>query len=323
MHTTKMNEATMMDLLGASSAIAAAARAGIVTALLARGATTPELAKDLSLDPRALGLVLGVLKAYGFLESAGDRWSATDAFREVAARVPGGNEMTFGLWSHVPDFLRTGTPFLRMDRAPEEREQAYRDVVGRLGAMFAASAKELAAKIPGHPKRILDVGCGSGIWSLSIASRVEASRVTGLDFPAVLQSFRTKAKELGLADRIDFIEGDVHSVDVPKRAFDLVVVANVLRLETPERAKRIVDRIAPAVAEGGALLVIDALGEGTPEKERARAIYALHLGMRTEQGSVHAPQTIRGWLAEAGLARIEAIDVATNPGAVGALLARV
>jgi ubiquinone/menaquinone biosynthesis C-methylase UbiE len=194
--------------------------------------------------------------------------------------------------------------------------------VGRLGAMFAASAKELAGRVPASAKRILDVGCGSGIWSLSIAARSSDARVTGLDFPAVLQSFRAKAKELELTDRIDVIEGDVHAVDAPKGAFDLVVVANVLRLETPDRAKRILERIAPAVAEGGALLVIDALGEGTPEKERARSIYALHLGMRTEQGSVHAPSTIRGWLASVGLGRVESIDVATNPGAVGALLAR-
>jgi hypothetical protein len=113
----------------------------------------------------------------------------------------------------------------------------------------------------------------------------------------------------------------MHEVAVPASAYDLVVIANVLRLETPTRAAALVARLAPAVAPGGHILVVDALAGGTPDRERARALYAMHLGMRTQAGQVHRPETIAGWLSAAGLPAAEPVEVGAGVGALGGLLA--
>jgi hypothetical protein len=100
-----------------------------------------------------------------------------------------------------------------------------------------------------------------------------------------------------------------------------VVVANVLRIEAPDRARAIVHRAATAIEPGGKLLIVDALGGGTPARERARTIYGLHLGMRTEHGRVYTRAEINGWISETGLAEQRAIDLDTAEGAVGIILA--
>jgi cyclopropane fatty-acyl-phospholipid synthase-like methyltransferase len=305
------------DLLGFTAAMSAASSTGLLVQLVdGPPRTVDEHAKELSINPRATGLVLDVLVAFGLAARDGDRVGASTELRELA-NTPTGSARTVTMWAHVPEFLRNGAPFLRMDAA---REQAYSTVVQALGKMFGEAATELASKLDLRSKKILDIGCGSGVWSLAFAQRDPAVRVTGHDLPAVLESFTARATELGLADRIALLPGDVHQTTIP-RAFDLVIVANVLRIESPDRARAIVSRAAAAVEPGGQLLIIDALAGGTPEKERARAVYGLHLGMRTDHGRVYSRAEINGWIAEHGLREQRAIDLDLGPGALGAIIA--
>jgi 2-polyprenyl-3-methyl-5-hydroxy-6-metoxy-1,4-benzoquinol methylase len=308
------------DFMGFTAAVSAASTTGLLTQLVEGPARTPaELAAAANTNPRATALILDVLVAYELLARTGDQVVATPELRRIA-ETPGGAARTLAMWAHTPAFLASGTPFVRMDDA---REASYASVVLGLGKLFAPSAKALAAKLDVAPKRILDIGCGSGIWSLAFADQHPAAHVTGHDLPAVLESFRSLATDRKLADRIALIPGDVHQTTLP-RAFDLVIVANVLRIESPERAREIVRRAVAAIEPGGALLIIDALAGGTPALEQARSVYALHLGMRTEHGRVYSRDQISAWITEAGLTRLQHLDVdlETMPGAVGAILAR-
>ncbi len=161
------------------------------------------------------------------------------------------------------------------------------------------------------------------MWSLQLAARFSAATVTGQDLPKVLEeSFLPRAAAEGLSERVRTLPGDMQTVALPAAQYDLIVVANVLRLEPAERAARLIARLVPALAPGGALLIIDAIAGGTPERERARALYALHLAIRSTEGSVHLPATLSGWLAAAGLSDVRAIELPDWAAPTGALLAR-
>ncbi len=49
------------------------------------------------------------------------------------------------------------------------REEAYKTAAHYLGLMFERSAKETSSKLS-QAKNIIDIGAGSGIWSLSMAN---------------------------------------------------------------------------------------------------------------------------------------------------------
>ncbi|MGE0547059.1 MAG: methyltransferase [Kofleriaceae bacterium] len=308
----------IQDLLGLSEALHAAIEAQLLPALLGRPRTAIDYARTLSLDPRATERVLDVLVAFDVATRTGDDYAASPELANWAATTPAGAELGLALWSHVPTFLRTGKPYIRMDGA---REASYANVVTSLGRMFGPAATSLAAQLTRAPRNILDIGCGSGVWSLAIAERFPDARVTGLDLPAVLEAFHSRARMVGVADRTSTIAGDVHAVDIP-RAFDLVVIANVLRIEAPDRARAIVRRAARALEPGGELLVVDALSGGTPARERAREIYALHLAMRTDHGRVYSSAEITGWMTAEGLRDVAALSCDADLSPVGALLAR-
>ena len=305
------------DLLGHAAALSAAVQTGLLTRLLERGDSAAGHAAALQLDARATERVLDVLVAFGWAVRDGDSVCAAPDVAADLARAPGGAQQQMAMWSYVPQFLRTGAPFVKMDG---DREPIYANVVAALGRMFAPEAARLAERLPRAPERVLDIGCGSGVWSLALAQKFPGARVTGLDLPAVLEAFRARAAELGVADRIATLPGDVHVIDIP-RAFDLVVIANVLRIESPERAQAIVQRAAAALVPGGQLLVVDALAGGTPEREQGRTVYGLHLAMRTEHGRVYTPAEVTAWMRGAGLADVQPIEFASEQiGGVAALL---
>ena len=54
--------------------------------------------------------------------------------------------------------------------------------------------------------RVLDLGCGSGIWAVELAER--GWQVTGVDFvPKALRRARERAQKAGV--ELDLVEGDV------------------------------------------------------------------------------------------------------------------
>jgi SAM-dependent methyltransferase len=311
----------LCELPGLAAALGAAHSGGLVAALVERPGSAEELAQRCRLDRRACVHVLEVLSAFGLTTREGDRYGAGE---ELAGRSLPIERMSSELWLHAPTFLRSGIPLITMDGSPPEREAFYRDVVAELGRLFEDAAAELAACCSFAPRSILDVGCGSGVWSLALARATPGARVTGLDLPAVLDSFVARASGLGLADRVDTIAGDMHTAALPEARWDLAIIANVLRLEPAEQARAIVRRVVSAVRPGGAVIIVDALAAGTPEAERDRAIYSFHLALRTRSGRVHPSAEIGRWLEEAGCGAATRLPLARErreSGALGAILA--
>ena len=128
---------------------------------------------------------------------------------------------------------------------------------------FAVQAAELAAALPGAPRTILDVGSGSAVWSLAMAARLPLAHVVAVDLPAVVGRAHATADALGVdRRRTSLVAGDYHDVVLPSK-LGRIVVANVLRLERPDGARRLLARLAAQLAPGGRLVVVDAAA-GSP-----------------------------------------------------------
>jgi hypothetical protein len=140
--------------------------------------------------------------------------------------------------------------------------------------------------------------------------------VTALDLPPVLPRIREAAARRGLSARVNVVAGDFHE-PLPV-GFDLVILANVVHLETRAGAQALITRAAAAVAPGGTLAIIEPLGDGTPEGERQRALYALNLALRTRAGQAWSTDDLLAMCGTAGLASHHLVPLG---GAMMALLA--
>ncbi len=102
------------------------------------------------------------------------------------------------------------------------------------------------------PGTALDAGCGHGAETLWLAGR--GWHVTAVDFSAAaLTHARAAAEAAGVADRVDWVEGDL-GVWAPEQArYDLVVC---LYVHVAGSVTEMVRRMAQGVAPGGALLLV-------------------------------------------------------------------
>ena len=80
---------------------------------------------------------------------------------------------------------------------------------------FEAYSKAIAKAVrPGDT--VLEIGCGPGVLTL-IASKAGARKVYAIESDDVLEFARQLAAANGLADRIEFIQGDSRKTELPER----------------------------------------------------------------------------------------------------------
>ena len=89
---------------------------------------------------------------------------------------------------------------------------------------------------------VLDIGCNAGFYSFELARR--GAHVLGLDVePVYVRQARWAAREFGLHDRVEFVEGDVYGLLNSSQRYDLVWFTGVFyHLRYPTLALDLVRR---------------------------------------------------------------------------------
>src|SRR5271157_1434793 len=114
----------------------------------------------------------------------------------------------------------------------------FDSVINRLfrKSMRLRFEKSIEGCNPIEGKSVLDVGCGPGHYSITLAQR-GAGRVVGIDFAdGMLQLASDHAKEVGVGERCKFMVADFYTY-APQEVFDYVIVMGFMDyMPDPEKA---------------------------------------------------------------------------------------
>ncbi len=184
--------------------------------------------------------------------------------------------------------------------------------MGRWSSLVAARFVEWLDQPDGC--RWLDVGCGTGALSQSIAERAAPSRLHGLDPSAAFVEY---ARRRVVGDEVTFGVGDALDVDADDDSFDVAVCGLVLNFVPDQR--RALSEMSRVVAPGGlvAAYVWDYPGEMWMITHFWDAVVALDpSAAELHQGRLFAtcrPEVLEPLFENAQLRDVEsrAIDVAT------------
>ena len=276
---------------------------------IAGGRSTPRaVAEATDADERATASLMLALAGLGLLET---RTDGGYALADAAAYLVRGREgylgdlrtvhrqLNFRVWPQLTESLRTGAP--PEDAFDLDDSDVWDSVLPYLESIGAPAARWISGLVQQHAPpcpRVLDVGCGSGLYGRAIAQADPTARVVGLDRAAVLDGARSRAVEAGLD--IDYRPGDIRTMDWGTD-FDVVVLSHVLHGYDADTCAELVARAAAALGQGGLLVIHEFIPNPlAPRETPLPALFGLEM-LLTSSGAAYPAARYRDWIEAAGL----------------------
>ena len=106
--------------------------------------------------------------------------------------------------------------------------------------------------------KVLEVGCGSGVFSVEVARRIPHGHLELFDLQQeMLDKARRKIEAAGLAEVVGYTQGDARQLAVPNAPFDVAFLVAVLgEVPEPEKCLRALHRV---LRPGGLLSITEHL----------------------------------------------------------------
>jgi SAM-dependent methyltransferase len=219
----------------------------------------------------------------------------------LAANSPGVLEMVERLKSNRPAAQGAGTAFIYREGVASamEEQASARHFTLALAGRAKNVAPVLADRVPRKTKLLLDVGGGTGIYSIACLQGNPRLQAIVFDRPEVLKVTEEMAQAYGVADRLTCQPGDMFRDPLPAGA-DVILLSNILHDWDVVDCQTLLRKCAAALASGGRLLIHDVFLSDALDGPLPIALYSAALFTLTE-GRAYSAAEYGDWLLAAGL----------------------
>jgi (2Fe-2S) ferredoxin/2-polyprenyl-3-methyl-5-hydroxy-6-metoxy-1,4-benzoquinol methylase len=308
-----------------SRAILTALELDLFTAV-GEGAAATEVSTRLGADARATEMLLNALAALGLLAKRDGAFrNSPAAARYFTAGSPDNSRPAllhtahlWQRWSTLTRCVRTGGAMARDESAGpgEEWTEAFIAAMHRNALERAPLVVAAVGVGAGAASRMLDVGGGSGAYSIAFAQANPALRADILDLAAVAPIAQRHIEQAGVADRVTLRAGDLRSGSLGE-GYGLVFVSAICHMLSPEENLDLLRRCREALAPGGRVAIQDFILEPDKTSPRFAALFALNMLVGTRAGSSYSEPEYAAWLGEAGFGEIRRVRL---PGITGLMI---
>ncbi len=303
-----------------SRAVLTALELDVFTAI-AGGASAEGVAHQMNTDPRATEMLLNVLVSLNLLEKRDGTFFKTPVSARFLSEDSRDNARPalmhtahlWHRWSTLTECVRAGTSVERsgrdndgvkafiaaMDRNAKERTAAVVKAVGSTGI-----------------SRMLDLGGGSGAYSIAFARAIPELKSEILDQGNVVTLAQEYIRKAGLAERITVRVGDMLR-DPLGENYDLVFVSAICHMFSPDENQNLLQRSYKALAPKGQIVVQDFILEPNKTAPRAAALFSLNMLVGTQSGSSYSEPEYASWLQSAGFSNVRRVRM---PGPSGLMI---
>lgn len=302
----------------ASKALFAALEFDLFT-VIAKGADTiPALSAETGVASNRLRTLLTALKTVGLItETDGRLANAPAASTYLVAGAPGdfrdyvkvvNGDFLYEGMRHIGRTMRGEKIF--PDKGFYEGIAYAEGGVGgeafsraqHAGSLGPARLMARRVDLPGAT-RLLDVGGGSGAYTLSFLQRNPGLRATILDFPQTVETAKRYAAAAGMSDRIAHVEGNALTTEWPADQ-DVVLMSYVWSAVGGSDTRILARRAFQALKPGGLVLIHDFMVDDSHDGPDFAAWYLLAAMLDNLEAECLTPGFVGSVLSDAGF-RVE------------------
>jgi SAM-dependent methyltransferase len=156
------------------------------------------------------------------------------------------DRISYPAWTDLAQALATG-PTQEVFELDDELQEV---VSAGIEAVLAGPAAALPKVVDftGH-RRLLDVGGGTGSWTVAVARSHPHLEATVLDLPVPAEMARQRMEAAGLAGRVTAVAGDAMAGELPP-GHDVFLVANLVHYWSPGTNLALLQRVRRAAEPG-------------------------------------------------------------------------
>lgn len=294
-----------------SLAVASAIELGLFGAIEQGHATLARLAQACNCSERGLMPLLHTLVSLELLQSDPEGWSlAPDARLFLVPSSPAylGGMLThqtaqIARWTALPETIRQGRRQVEAVEGDQDNGKFFAGFVDSLFNLNFPAAQAVAAQL-GEAQSALDIGCGSGVWSLALALLHPQLKVIAVDRALVLdQVTRPFAQRMGCLDRYEMRAGNFRDVDFGSH--DVVFLGHILHSEGESASRTLLQRCHRALNPGGRLVVAEMVASEPRGAHLFPNLFDLNMLMWTEEGTVFTASQLEEMCGQAGFTRCQ------------------
>jgi C-methyltransferase len=309
----------MIQGLQVTAILQAAVQLGVFDQLAEGKDQVGSIASGVGADERGTRILLNALAALSIVDTADGNYALSplaDAFL-VSSRptyLGGMLNIMAGSWAwtgypRLADAVRAGGTIL--EEHAETPGHEFWEAFAPSSVGVAVPAANALAEILGpwaaerDGLEVLDIACGSGLYSLTLVAQQPGARTTLLDWANVLELTRTNVEKMSLGGRTSYIEGDVFEVPLGG-PYDLVVGSHIFHHFSEERCLELLRRLYDTLKPGGRLAINDFVpGGSVPADEPFPFLFSVIMLTWTREGEAYPLNTYERLLAKAGFGRVE------------------
>jgi cyclopropane fatty-acyl-phospholipid synthase-like methyltransferase len=213
--------------------------------------------------------------------------------------------------------VRSGTRF-QIDRedSPEWTRNFIAGMQRNAKARAPLVVKALATT---GVRRVLDLGGGSGAYSIAFAKACPDVKCEILDVPEVVPLTAEYISQAGVTARVSLRAGDMLRDDFGS-GYDLIMLNAICHMFSEEQNRDIFRRAHQALAPNGRLVVQDFILNPDKTGPQHAALFSLNMLVATDAGAAYSEPEYTQWMNAAGFTDLCRINL---PGPSGLMVGRV
>jgi precorrin-6B methylase 2 len=284
-----------------------AAELDIFSLLLDTPKTAARVADELSSDPRGTEALLDALVAIEMLAKKDDAFRVRPGLEKALSSSTPETILPIILhmaslwepWGNLTGIVREGKKD-SPSKANEWDEDELKSFINGMHSMGRGMAREVVARLDLDGKEnLIDIGGGSGVYTIAMLSKAPNMRATIFDRPNVIAIAREKIAGENLTDLVTFVEGDFYEDDLPG-GHDIALLSAIIHQNSPGQNVELYRKALAALEPGGVIVIRDHVMSDDHTETAEGALFGINMLVATPEGGVYSFAEIKSDLEQAG-----------------------